>query len=280
MPSADVMNLGAGQGGQARGTAAPAVIDSRARHGGHNMPTRVTTRSRRALTSFRSRGFSDIGLSRFDFARSLDTFNGNRNLDRALGRVEPGHILLEDYLHLYQRGGIAGMLIDKLVNTALRSGADILEGDGNEQRANISRWEKDIAALFKRTHAWEVLKEGIIESRKSHFAIILIGAATAGEIPSPLDEPLDRVPGGIDGISFLRAYGEASMTSPTSELVKDMSSPWFGYPEFYRVKLSRNVGSRKIHRSRIIHISNSLGPWGTPILDRRFVARRFPLVCR
>jgi hypothetical protein len=210
-------------------------------------------------------------MSRMELAAKAGaTFGGNRKLDEALGRIEPNKILIEYYEHRYARGGIAGAVVDKLVTTALRSGADIIENDGVEDRDIKSPWEIAVIRLFERLRVWDVLREAFIECRKGHYSIIVIGAVDGvgnNGSNNPWEQPLVKVP--LDtGVQRLWPYGESSIqTFNKRDLIQDESNPLFGYPEFYKVTIGKQL-VKKIHYSRVVHIANSLTPWGKPVLER------------
>ena len=225
---------------------------------GQSVPMRLS-RARRLHTA----SLHSVVASRAEFAaRAGLTFGGNRKLDSALGRLKT--IVPENYVHRYTRGGIAGAIVDKLVNTALRSGATISQDTGTSTGTSTNQWDKEIILLFTKLRVWDVLREAFIECRKGRYSIIVIGAAMADN--ETLEQPLGKI--GRDGINYLRAFGQVSITQPTkNDLIKDERSPLVGYPERYRVTLARgNV--RKIHYTRVIHIADSLTPWGNPVLER------------
>lgn len=206
-----------------------------------------------------------IALSRHEFeVRAGLTYKGNRNLDRALGRLET--IDVGNYQHRYQRGDIAGAIIDKIVDVALRSGADIFD---NEDEKPTS-WSDELESLFSRLRVWDVLREAFIACRKASYSIIVIGTKLDKQANETFASPLTRVPN-ADSVVYLRTFGELDITRPTkSDLIQDESSPLYGYPEFYKIDTTTTGAgvSTKVHYTRVIHISDSLGPWGKPVLER------------
>ena len=263
------------------GTSASQVVKSRERGRGrlakrdHRVITDsglVRPSSRRRAATYRAMAYRQLLgtytnplLARMELASKAGiTFGGNRKLDKALGRVPPGEIEPEHYEHRYKRNGIARAIVEKLVKSALRRGADIIEDDGNEDRSDRTSWELEVDNLLTRLHAWEALKEAFIQSRKGTYSIIVIGTVDG----DGMDRELVSIPGGIDGVTKLWPYPDSSINRHSKiDLIADESSPLYGYPRLYKIKLGTGL-TRTVHHSRVIHIADSLLPWADPFLER------------
>ena len=198
--------------------------------------------------------------TRLNFARKAGlTFQGMRNIDRALGRLET--ITPANYIYRYDRS-FAKTIVDKLPRAAWRVGCELVE---DEDPSISTPWEVEVDALFTRLNIWEVLKQVHIESRKGRYgAIVLtVGSENITDSYGALDTELIplRSP---DHLLRLTPYNEHDLEITKKE--KNKQSPRFGWPVEYTLHFED--GARvKIHYSRVIHLSASFKQYHAPVLE-------------
>jgi len=192
------------------------------------------------------------------------TFGGNRDIYAALGYAR--NITPQQYTDRYRRNSIAGRIVEALPEATWRGGGEVIE---NEDPDDITEFELAWEEFAHRTKVWNTLLRADIVSGLGRYAVILLGAP--GNVDSPL--PVNLNP---EDIAFLSVFGEAQCKIDDGDLVKDISDPRFGLPEYYKLTVNnivvRNAQNwRRVHWTRIIHVCDSAldSPmFGTPRLER------------
>jgi len=111
------------------------------------------------------------------------------------------------------------------------------------------------------------LQEALIKARLYGGSCMLIGVE--GNMASELDPETIKK----DGLKFLHVFAPHQLV--IQELIKDISSPYYGQPEFYRLHDDKGtVGSIDIHPSRMIRLTGLDSPdpmanfgWGDPLIQ-------------
>ncbi len=224
--------------------------------GGYSAGARASVSTPRALVSY-LKTLSNTIASRLNFAaRAGLTFKGQRNLDRALGRLED--IEPSNYTYRANRGDIASLIISKLPKAAWKFGAKIIE---DEDASSSTPWELEVAELFERLNIWWLLREADIESRKGRYAIVVIGVPSSyGRFETELTPLLSP-----NDLLYLTPYNESQ--ARITKRITDKSDPRVGWPLEYQVTLDDHQHI-KVHRSRVIHIADSMTPFMCPILEK------------
>ncbi len=216
------------------------------------------------------------------------SFRGNRDLYTSLGYLESP--TLADYRERYERGGIAGRVIDWLPEMVWGSG--IFQVVETTKPDTVSQFESDMEELLGSNLNIQsrIMKADKLASSRQ-YSVILIGTTDPH-----LDQPLTRLSGGIKSILYLLQLPQERATitdwiggsGTEEERLRDRSDPNFGKPKYYELKIgssassvsseliditSRGVGLTpvKVHYTRILHICpNSLEDdvYGDPGLKR------------
>ncbi|MFI5223236.1 MAG: anti-CBASS protein Acb1 family protein, partial [Nitrospirales bacterium] len=231
-----------------------------------------------ALINFRAA--ASALLQRYQFARQAGmTFAGKRDMWTVLGYPAVNDLTTQDFLDRYERGGIAGRVVDVLPAGTWRGEMELIEEeDPNEITPFEQAWLdlNDRLAVINRFHQADVL------SRLSTYAIILIGTAD-GEFDKPLGKgrPEDLLylqpylgAGGPTQGKGRPQYSGGSGDVTISEYDLDSKSPRFALPLFYqltRANISSELLQRSIHWSRVIHVAEGTlrdDVFGRPALER------------
>lgn len=226
-------------------------------------------------------------LSRYQFARGIGaTFGGKRDMYQILGYETV--LTVEQYRERYERGGIAGSIVDVVPDATWRGEGELVE---DEDPGTETEFEKLWNAFSKRLGLWPTFCRVDKLSRLSTYAVLLLGAADGN-----LSQPLPKGDGSPDKILFIDPYCGAggwrlSGTRPSrqrlrtatmdlgadvtiAEWEEDVRNPRFGQPKTYRLKrpevASRDL-NQDIHWSRVIHIADGTlddQVFGAPALAR------------
>jgi hypothetical protein len=233
----------------------------------------------RALTAELKVLETDILLARAAFARMTGyTFNDLRDMWGVLGYKNL--ITTTDYRAKYQRGGIAGRIVDALPNATWRGEMELIE---DESKDEYTEFEKAWHDFDQRLQVQAKLLRVDKLAGLSTFAVLLIGA------PGELDTELPKADGkaGANKILYLTPFagGGGPGGSAADRMVAtgadatiedyetDAKNKRFGLPKTYRLKRVDLTPSlaKAVHWSRIIHIAEGLlddEVFGLPRLER------------
>lgn len=180
------------------------------------------------------------------FAHKLGlTFGNKRRVFTACGYAE--RLTPEDYRWRYERNEIGGRVIEAIAKATWRGGGELME---DEDVDTVTTFEQAWHDLNERLNVWPTFQRADILAGLGDFAVILIGA------PGDLETPLETV-GGPDQIVYLKAYAQEHASIET--YVTDPTSPRFGQPEFYKLRVATTGGShteKKVHWTRCLHIAD------------------------
>lgn len=223
-------------------------------------------------------------VDRYKFFRGAGvTFGGDRDLYLIFGYND--FLTPLDYRSRYERGGIAGRVVDALPKATWRGQGTLVE---DEDPKIDTKFEKDWQSLDKRLKIWPTFERADILSRVTSFAVIMIGVKGAGGTETPLPKGT-----GPDDVIFLsdpymggagpsvsrgvrvRPAREAIVADATiTDWDTDVTSPRFGRPLYYqlsRVNAAIPLPALRVHWSRIIHFADGAiedGIFGEPALRR------------
>lgn len=169
-------------------------------------------------------------------------FGGERDLYKTFGY--PTVLSVEDYRGMYERGGIAGRIIDAYPDATWREAPKL-----DTSEAFVESFD----AMAKRLKLWSVLQRLDRLTQLGHYGVLLLGLDGA--------EPLDSAAvGGNYRLMYLQPHGE--QTAKISKWCTDTKSARFGKPELYRVTVGPNWegagGGEKsllVHHTRVIHVA-------------------------
>lgn len=212
-------------------------------------------------------GLASALISRAKLAAKAGmTFDDKRDLYKVLGYKRS--LVFSDYLDRYNRGGIAGRIVDSMSASTWRTPPRIKDNSSND----ITEFDKVVARLTTRLNMYHYFERADKLSGIGSYGLLLIGA------PGPLEHPIPRL-NGEGEILYFSVFNEGDTT--VHSLENNTSSPRFGLPLLYDIKmLGANATAtispettiqRKVHHSRIIHIAEGLVEdeiHGTPRLQR------------
>lgn len=174
------------------------------------------------------------------------TFSGNRDMYVTLGYPEV--ITAAMYRARYDRGGIAGRIVDVKPEDTWRGGAYLMEEDDPEKE---TPFEEATEALVKKFKLWSLLQQADTLSGIGRYAVILIGA------PGEMDQPLEKC--GPEELAYLSVYSEEDATIESYE--EDNKNPRFGRPKFYTInraavdgKRAQTITGKRVHYTRVHHV--------------------------
>lgn len=232
---------------------------------------------------------ASVLVERLQLGRAMGlTFDGKRNLGEAFGyKSELGPA---DYRLRYERGGIAGRIVDAFPKATWRGGVELIE---DEDAKHDTEFEQAWRSLEARLHITVKLEAVDILSRLSTFAVLLIGD---GE---DLSTELAKNKG-PEGLIFLTPYlgaggpnqlgaranqggalssfaesGVSVADARVADYDKDPQSPRYGLPSGYQLRRMNfgdaNFADKIVHWSRVVHIAEGClddQVYGQPALRR------------
>ena len=233
----------------------------------------------RSLEEFRTA--ASVLYNRWQFFRQADiTFGGKRDMYAVLGYKDL--LTNADHRARYERGGLAGKVVDSLPDAAWRGSMDVRE---DKDESKDTPFEQQWKALDTRLQVQAKLLRVNKLSRLSNYACLLLGDG------QPLDIELTKGNGTADKLIYLRPMSggggpvnslirgvarTVAMDAQCSikELVRDAQDPRFGLPMFYQLNgqdgNADEIG-KAVHWSRIIHVAEGCledDIYGAPALER------------
>ena len=164
----------------------------------------------------------------------------------------------DDYLHEYNRNGMAKRIIDASVSYTWNKFPAIVESEPPSNGA--SAFEEAVNRLSECHKLPQLLKQADTLACIGRYSVVVIGD---NEKP---DAPLRK--GG--NVAYINAYSEKQAQIDMWDT--DTKSPRYGLPETYRISVQGEGGgstSYRIHHSRVIHIADGTlesRVYGTPKL--------------
>lgn len=220
---------------------------------------------------------ADVMMDRLRWAKQVGlTFGGARDMYEVFGYDRL--LTFRQYLETYQRGGIAGRVVDVFPQATWRGTVELIEDQDPEK---VTKFEQAWLDLDKQHQIQAKLLRVDKLSLLSTFAVLLIGAP--GKLEDPLPQarnPKDLLyltpfsggggPGGDATNRTLSTDADATI----AEFEKDTSNPRFGLPKSYqlkRVDVATPQLAQPVHWTRILHVADQLldnDVYGQPALER------------
>lgn len=199
-------------------------------------------------------------LSRLQFMRQAGvSFKGLRDLYEVLGYDR--EITTEQYRERYDRGGIAGTIVDVMVDATWRGGMWLEEDEDPEKDTPFeSAWLE----LEERLNLSTYMIRADRLSRLSDYAVLLIGTSLDGDLTAELPK------GKPENLIYLQPYlGAGGPTRDGRQLQtqsmaarakvqtydKDTKSPRYGQPATYSLRLDEGQWVGNVHWSRLVHVA-------------------------
>ena len=187
-------------------------------------------------------------------------FGGRRDLYAELGY--PRKISPAQYVARYERGGIAGQIVDAPSAATWRHPPDIVEDDHASEPTQFEQaWER----VSKQLRVMHYLDRVDRLAGLGRFAILLIGFNDGLGPEQPVGSLM------TPGVLYLSPFGEASVG--IKRWTQDPGNPRYGQPEAYEVDFGGDLADtrREVHWSRVIHVAEGLTEdevYGQPRLKR------------
>ena len=188
-------------------------------------------------------------------------YSGERDYNTVLGRDE--EISFDKYLRLYERGGIAGQLIDGFAQDTWGEPPQITE-DGSDETEFVKVWDE----LVQRLHIWDVLSRADALSGIGQYGALMFGLAGSEDPAEPVKRNSIKGP---EGLLWLRPFhqGDAEIAG----FDRNEQSERCGFPESYRITMDAESDAIEVHQSRVLHLCwhrTSSEVYGRPWLERAY----------
>lgn len=230
----------------------------------------------RTLEDFRAA--ADVIYSRWNFLNQAGiTYHGKRDTYEIFGYKRT--LSIDDYRFRYERGGLAGALVDIMPDATWRGNVEVRE---DKDAKTDTTFEKAWKSLDQRLQVQAKMLRVDKLSRMSHYAVLLIGVK--GD--ATLDQELPKG-SGPDDVIFLDPFTGGGgprqqrhlmpilgADATIAEYESDTKNHRFGQPKTYNLKrLDLNVPDfqRPVHWSRLLHVAEGVldnEVFGRPALER------------
>jgi uncharacterized protein len=126
--------------------------------------------------------------------------------------------------------------------------------DGDQE--DRTEFTQAIEKLVEARRVWHYLERLDRLSGLGQYGVLLIGVKGEGDLASPVSAKLH----GAENIIYLSLFGEKD--AKIKEFERDPGNERFGLPLIYEIDLGRigdqNLGKKKVHHSRVIHVAEDL----------------------
>jgi len=176
-------------------------------------------------------------------------YNGERDIDTVLGYTTNPSI--KNYHSMYDRRGIASVIVDAPAKTTWRKTPLIT--DGSEGKSDFMT---QLTLLIDKLSVFNYLERVDRLAGVGQYGVLLIGAK-GGE----LSQPLQHLSGPND-IIFLSSFSQ--LYADVKSLSAEPNDPRFGKPIMYSINLGGDIngqdalGIKDVHWTRIIHVAEGL----------------------
>lgn len=180
----------------------------------------------------------------------------------------PDHLTFHHYHRMYKRNGFARAGVTHAINKTWREYPDIAESttEPHDETTN----ERNVREMFDRVNLWQRLREVDERSRVGDYAGVVLRFADG----KALDQPVDRVPGGVEGLVDVIPAWEGQL-EPASYDTDPMSTR-YGQPTMYLFNESavdpddRKTRAARVHPDRVHVWSRDGSIYGNSVLEAGF----------
>lgn len=187
-----------------------------------------------------------MSRSGFASAQGLLSFNGNRDVSRALGYAL--NITPEEYLFRYERNGLAARVVECKPEATWVDEMELVE---DEDPDVLTQFEEIWNELESRLHVTAAFQKLDILAGVGCYGVLFLGLpGTDLSVPAP-----DRYR--PEDIVYLVPYSEVK--APIVAYETDPSNERYGLPTIYELSLVGTSGRTKktrVHHSRVLHIAD------------------------
>ena len=168
--------------------------------------------------------------------------NTNTKHDHYIDFGYPETLGFPEFYRMYCRNGLATAGIDRTAAKTWQSAPEIWESD----RPTESTSEGELRKRLSRLRFWQMCQEADKRSMVGAYSGLILRLRDS----KPFNQPVDTVPGGLDGIAEVIPAWEGQLTVSTWD--QDPSSEGYGKPTMYQFNESA-VGDDKQPRSFHVH---------------------------
>jgi hypothetical protein len=162
----------------------------------------------------------------------------------------PTTLSFKQLYDMYLRNGIAHAAVDKTIAKTWQENPFILdhERDGSEGGdKKETPLERDIRLRFDALRVWQRLADTDARSMVGKYAAVILRLADGKKF----DQPVDRVPGGLDGLVEIVPAWEGQLT--VSEWDTDETSETYGQPKMFAFNEANVATGQQNHRAFNVH---------------------------
>jgi len=165
----------------------------------------------------------------------------------------PTDLTFKDFYDTYRRNGIGRAGIDKTVAKTWQENPFLLEqerdGSENGEAKEETTLEAELRKRFSVLRLWQHLAEADARAMVGSYAGVILRLADG----RPFREPVDRVPGGLDGLVEVIPAWEGQLT--VSEWDQDETSETYGQPKMFAFNEANVATGTANHRAFQVHPS-------------------------
>lgn len=161
----------------------------------------------------------------------------------------PEQLQFLNYYRMYTRNSLANSAVDKTISKTWQDNPEIWESD----KPSESQLEKLIRVRFRDLRVWQRMAMADTRSMVGSYSALILRVGDG----QPFDQPVGRVPGGLEGLVEVIPAWESQLT--VSEWSTDPRSPDYGQPLWYEFReippgKQSNVPARsvRIHPDRVL----------------------------
>lgn len=189
----------------------------------------------------------------------------------------PTDLKFDDLYRIYLRNGVAHAAVEKTIDKTWQDKPFLQEAERDGSQGTIAKetaLEKEIRLRFDDLRVWMHLSEADRRSMVGRYAGVILRLADSKRFA----EPVDTVPGGLDGVVELVPVWEGQLQ--VSEWDNDETSEAYGQPKMYQfneaaVGKTTNPRAFNVHPDRVIiwsrdgtiHGRSSLEPGYNDLID-------------
>jgi len=208
--------------------------------------------------------------SRAELLRRISGTDPRKDLDKECGYPEV--ITIEQYRDFYFRHPVGNRVVAHLPDECWSETPDIFE----DEKPSFTPWEEELNALLEQHNLFHYWHRADELSRVGHFGVILVGIddgldlskPAAGVEPDNKPNKKKSTPTEKRKLLYIRCFDESLVR--ISEYDTDTSSPRYGQPVFYQLKLfdpasydagaavaSMSTEMKTVHWTRIVHLADN-----------------------
>lgn len=159
----------------------------------------------------------------------------------------PDDLTFDILFRMYIRNGLAQAAITKTVGKTWETNPELCESEDSKDTRE-TKLEKEIRRRFQDLRIWQKMAMADRKSLVGAYSGIILFVADG----LPLNQPVGKVLGGLDGLRGILPVWEAQLTVGTTDI--DTLSPHYGQPLMYQFNEAAVPGEKKTNKTRSVPI--------------------------